>query len=312
MSSPVRPTAPAAASGHVLSRGRRRLVPVFVLAAALSALALVEQPTLSAHGSSARQAKASEVGLLTRKTPDAEVRSGPEREVGMRFKAKVAGTAMGVRYYKPRKSKASTPESATLWSKSGKILARTKLSPVKGTGWKKVRFDSGVKLTAGKVYVVSVHTGAKGIHPATPGGFSKAKSNAQLRAPGDSNGVTRPGSKARFPSHEARGDANYWVDVRFVPAGGGGATPTPDADADADAHHAAARRVARSRQHRRTGRHRADALHRPVHDHARPHPLRGRRDRPVRRAGHQHHGRGHREVARAARRSRSTATATAR
>ena len=226
MSSPVRPTAPAAASGHALFRGRRRLVPVFVLAAALGALALVEQPTLSAHGESARQAKASEVGLLTRKTPDAEIRTGPEREVGMRFKAKVAGTAKGVRYFKPRKSKASTPESATLWSKSGKVLARTKLSPVKGTGWKKVRFEPGVKLTAGTGYVVSVHTGANGIHPATPGGWSKAKSNAQLRAPGGSNGVTRPGSKSRFPSHEARGDANYWVDVRFVPTVGA-ATPTP-------------------------------------------------------------------------------------
>jgi hypothetical protein len=200
-------------------------VPVFVLAAALGALALVEQPTLSAHGEPARQAKA-EVGLLTSKTPDAEVRTGPEREVGMRFKAKVAGTAKGVRYFKPRRSKASTPESATLWSKSGKVLARTRLSPVKGTGWKKVRFEPGVKLTAGKGYVVSVHTGANGIHAVTPGGWSKAKSNAQLRAPGGSNGVTRPGSKSRFPSHEARGDANYWVDVRFVPTVGA-ATPTP-------------------------------------------------------------------------------------
>ncbi|GIM65678.1 hypothetical protein Pve01_86470 [Planomonospora venezuelensis] len=201
-------------------------MPVFVLAAVLSALALVEQPTLSAHGSSARQARASEVGLLTRKTPDADVRTGPEREVGMRFKAKVAGTATGVRYYKPRASKASTPESATLWSTSGKILARKKLGPVKGTGWKKVRFDSGVTLTAGKAYVVSVHTGAKGVHPATPRGFDKAKSNAQLRAPGGNNGVTRPGSKARFPSNEARGNTNYWVDVRFAPADAG-TTPAP-------------------------------------------------------------------------------------
>ena len=184
MSSPVRPTAPAAPSGHVLSRGRRRLVPVFVLAAALGAVALVEQPTLSAHGESARQAKASEVGLLTRKTPDAEIRTGPEREVGMRFKAKVAGTAKGVRYYKPRKSTASTPESATLWSKSGKILARTKLSPVKGTGWKKVRFEPGVKLTAGKVYVVSVHTGANGDPPRHAGRVEQGQEQRPAARPG--------------------------------------------------------------------------------------------------------------------------------
>ena len=228
MSSPVRPTAPTAESSHPIPRGRRRLVPVFVLAAVLTALALVEQPTLSAHGSSAKQAKADAVGLLPRKAPDADVRRGPEREVGMRFKAKVAGTAVGVRYYKPRASKASTPESATLWSKGGNILARTKLSPVKGKGWKKVGFDTGVALAAGRSYVVSVHTGANGVHAATPGGFAKARANAHLRAPGDRNGVTRAGSKARFPSNEAPRNTNYWVDVRFVPAGGdSGTTPAP-------------------------------------------------------------------------------------
>jgi hypothetical protein len=230
MSSPVRPTAPAAPSGHVLSRGRRRLLPVFVLAAVLVALALVEQPTPSAHGSSAEQARAGEEGLLTKKKPDADVRSGREREVGMRFKAKVAGTAVGLRYYKPRTSKASTPASATLWSKGGEVLARTEVRPVKGKGWKKVSFSSAVQLGAGKAYVVSVHTGDKGIHAATPGGFTKARSNAELRAPGGSNGVTRAGSKARFPSTKAPRDTNYWVDVRFVPAKAGttpAPTPTP-------------------------------------------------------------------------------------
>ncbi len=224
MSSPV--------SGPVMSRGRRRLVPVFVLAAVLTALALVERPTPSAHGNTAERARAAEVGLLPRRAPDADVRRGPEREVGMRFKAKVAGTAVGVRYYKPRKSKGSTPASATLWSKRGKVLARTTLRPVKGKGWKKVGFDSGVALAAGKAYVVSVHTGAKGIHAATPGGFSKSRSNAHLRAPGDRNGMTRSGSTARFPRNEAPRNTNYWVDVRFVPSGSETAptptlTPTP-------------------------------------------------------------------------------------
>ncbi|WP_416954168.1 DUF4082 domain-containing protein [Nocardioides sp. T5] len=217
-------------SSPVIPRGRRRLIPVFVLAAVLTALALVERPTPSAHGETAERARATEVGLLPRRAPDAAVRRGPEREVGMRFKAKVAGTAVGVRYFKPRKSKASTPESATLWSKGGKLLARTTLRPVKGKGWKKVGFDSGVQLAAGKKYVVSVHTGPKGIHPATPGGFSKARSNAHLRAPAGRNGMTRPGSKARFPRYEAPRNTNYWVDVRFVPADAETApTPTPTA-----------------------------------------------------------------------------------
>ena len=76
MSSPVRPTAPAAASGHALFRGRRRLVPVFVLAAVLSALALVEQPTLSAHG----ELGAAGEGLRGRAAdPQGPRRRGPQR-----------------------------------------------------------------------------------------------------------------------------------------------------------------------------------------------------------------------------------------
>ena len=215
-------------SSPAVSRSHRRLIPVFVLAAVLTALALVERPTPAAHGETAERARAAEVGLLPRRAPDAAVRRGAQREVGMRFTVKVAGAAVGVRYYKPRRSKASTPETATLWSRRGKVLARTALRPVTGTGWKKVGFGSDVSLTPGRGYVVSVHTGAKGVHAATAGGFSKTRSNAHLRAPGARNGVTRTGSKTRFPSNVARRSTNFWVDVRFVPTGGDtGTTPTP-------------------------------------------------------------------------------------
>lgn len=220
MSSPV--------SGPVMSRGRRRLVPVFVLAAVLTALALVERPTPSAHGNTAERARAAEVGLLPRRAPDADVRKGSPREVGMRFSPRVAGTAIGLRYYKPRRSKASTPIAATLWSRNGDVLARADLRRVKGKGWKRVAFPSGVSLSKGKGYVVSVHTGPKGVHAATAGAFRTGRSNAHLRAPRDRNGVTRVGKRVRFPSTEAPRNTSYWVDVRFVPADSETA-PTPTA-----------------------------------------------------------------------------------
>ena len=95
------------------SRGRRLLVPLFVLAVVLTALALAERPTPSAYGGTAERTRADEVGVLTSRAPSAAVRRGAQREVGMRFSPKVAGTAIGVRYYKPRRSRASTPETAT-------------------------------------------------------------------------------------------------------------------------------------------------------------------------------------------------------
>jgi hypothetical protein len=145
----------------------------------------------------------------------------------MRFSPKVAGTAVGLRYYKPVRWRAASPETATLWSRRGKVLARAKVRAVRGTGWQSVTFRSSVALAAGRSYVVSVHTRSKGIHAATAGGFRKARANAYLRAPGDRNGLTRRGTDPRFPRREAPRDTNYWVDVRFVPSGGQTTTPPP-------------------------------------------------------------------------------------
>ena len=124
----------------------------------------------------------------------------------MRFKAKVAGTAVGVRYYKPRTSKASTPESATLWSKSGKLLARTKLTPGQGHGLEEgpLRRRREAHRRQG-LRRLGAHRDQGDPPRHARAASSKAKSNAQLRAPGDSNGVTRPGSKARFPSQRGPG-----------------------------------------------------------------------------------------------------------
>ncbi|CUR57021.1 exported hypothetical protein [metagenome] len=219
MHSPVPPT-------HTSNPRRlRRLVPVALLAAGLSAVALTG-PAPAAPTADSQRAAATVSAFGKGEPSGVVVRRGPSREVGMRFSPKVDGKVVGVRYYKPLAWKAATPRSATLWSGSGKRLARTSIAPVAGTGWQTVKFRSKVALTKGTRYVVSVHTRNKGIHAATPGSFATNHSTAQLRVPGDRNGWTSVSDRPTFPSSEARRDANYWVDVRFKP-GTSTQDPTP-------------------------------------------------------------------------------------
>ena len=213
------------------TRRTRRLVPLSALAVAVASLAFTPGPAPAAPEADRARAAVNEVGLLPTSAPKSRVvvRRGKAREVGMRLRPKVAGTAVGLRYYKPVRWKAATPKTATLWSRDGKVLARAAVRPVKGSGWRKVTFASPVSLNAKTTYVVSVHTRGKGIHAATTGGFRKGKTNAHLRAPADRNGMSRVGRNAKFPRREAPRNANYWVDVRFVPSGTSQdpTTPTP-------------------------------------------------------------------------------------
>jgi hypothetical protein len=209
-------------------RRSRRLVPLIALCTVIAALAAAPWPS-PASPRADRTMAAKEYGLFGAATPEAEVgvRRGQSREVGMRFMPRVAGKAVGLRYYKPQRWKAATPSAATLWSSDGQVLARRKIEPVQGTGWQRVTFKAPVTLSPKSRYVVSVHTRGKGIHAATPGVFGKGRHNAQLRAPGDNNGVTVVSSSPRFPTDPARRDASFWVDVRFVPGGSGTPTATP-------------------------------------------------------------------------------------
>lgn len=206
----------------------RRLATLAVLAVAVSSLAMVGGPSPAAPEAD-RVAGAAEVGLFAQRAPQRRVvvRRGPAREVGMRFTPRTGGTITGLRYFKAMSWKASTPRSATLWTRDGEVLARAVVRPVKGTGWRSVTFASAVPVTARQGYVVSVHTRDKGIYAATVGGFRTSISTKHLRAPADRNGVTRVTEEARYPGREAPRNINYWVDVRFVPDTSTTDDPTP-------------------------------------------------------------------------------------
>lgn len=205
---------------------RRQFVPLALLATTLTALAVATGPSPAAP--EADRLHAPTVGIFAQGAPAGRVavRRGPPREVGMRFVPRVAGNAVGLRYFKPIRWKASTPRTATLWTGDGKVLARTAIRPTAGTGWRNVTFPSAVTLTAKGSYVVSVHTRTKGVHAATPGGFLSAKRTDVLRAPARRNGVTALSVGTTFPAEEAARNTNFWVDVRFV-RGVTSSTPTP-------------------------------------------------------------------------------------
>lgn len=206
-------------------RRARRFVPAAALACAIASVALVPGPSPAVPGT---EKVAGEVGLFGSAKPKAaiSVRKGRSREVGMRFTPRTNGRAIGARFFKPMRWKTSTPRSATLWTADGDRLARARIAPVRGTGWFKVTFASAVRLEARTPYVVSVHTRDKGVHAVTPRGFATKRRTTHLRAPKDRNGLTAISSRSTFPAREARRDANFWVDVRFVP--GGGTSPTPE------------------------------------------------------------------------------------
>ena len=81
-----------------------------------------------------------------------------------------------------------------------------------------VRFSDAVKLVPGRTYVVSAYA-ASGRYAATRGGLAKARSTAYLATSAGKNGVYRSKTGSGFPNRGSRANDNFWVDVRFAPAG---------------------------------------------------------------------------------------------
>jgi hypothetical protein len=153
-------------------------------------------------------------------------------ELGVKFKANVAGTATVVRFYK------GTGNTGThighLWSASGgPALASATFTSETTSGWQSVNFTNPVQLTVGATYVVSYLAPAGNYAVdagADPGNLSSAVTNATgsltALASGASGGngvftyTTDP--NGAFPSGSFN-NSNYWVDVLFNPGG----TPPP-------------------------------------------------------------------------------------
>lgn len=138
-------------------------------------------------------------------------------EIGVKFHANVAGTITALRFY--RGTGNANGYVAKLWSSSGTLLAQASVSDGRVPGWQEVKLPTPVAITAGTTYVASYYT-SNGQFARDVSGLASAVVSGNLTAPASStvggNGVFVYGTGG-FPTGSYK-DANYWVDVRFVPA----------------------------------------------------------------------------------------------
>ncbi len=137
-------------------------------------------------------------------------------EVGLKFRADVNGYIKGIRFYKSTTNTGT--HVGTLWSSSGKQLARATFSNETASGWQQVNFATSVAITANTVYVVSYHTNV-GHYSVDDGYFANSGAdNPPLHALSNGasggNGVYNYSSTPTFPN-STYNSSNYWVDVVF-------------------------------------------------------------------------------------------------
>jgi hypothetical protein len=143
-------------------------------------------------------------------------------EVGTKFRANVAGTITGIRYYKF--SVNTGTHVGSLWSSTGTKLATATFSGETATGWQQVLFATPVTINANTTYVASYHTNVG--RYSTNGGYFAAGGVAsgplQALADGTDGGngvyVYTTGTASAFPNLTFNSE-NYWVDVVFKPTG---------------------------------------------------------------------------------------------
>jgi hypothetical protein len=137
-------------------------------------------------------------------------------ELGLKFRSDVAGSVIGVRFYKGTMTTGT--HTGTLWSSSGTKLAGASFTGESASGWQQVTFATPVAIAANTVYVISYHTNV-GRYAYTSAYFASAGvDNGPLHAlrngVSGGNGVYRYGGVA-FPNSTFNSN-NYWVDVVFV------------------------------------------------------------------------------------------------
>jgi len=137
-------------------------------------------------------------------------------ELGMKFRANVAGTVTGVRFYKG--SQNTGTHIGHLWSNTGTLLASVTFSGETSSGWQLASFATPVSINANTTYVIS-YVAPGGHYSDDTGFFTSAVTNGPLTALKDGtdgvNGVYKYGSKV-FPNTGYQ-SSNYWVDVVFKP-----------------------------------------------------------------------------------------------
>lgn len=143
-------------------------------------------------------------------------------EIGIRFRANVAGTVDGMRFFKTVRD--SGAHIGSLWDSRGRLLAQARFTHERRSGWQLVHFSHPVSIRPGDTYVAGYLSGS-GHYPvvrARPLELSSPLPLVPLKTAAGGDGVYAAGRHVVFPRNGVRG-SNVWVDVLFVlaqPAGG--------------------------------------------------------------------------------------------
>ncbi len=148
-------------------------------------------------------------------------------EVGVKFRADVAGTISGLRFFQG--SGNSGTHVGHLWTAAGQLLATVTFTGETGFGWQQANFSTPVAITANTTYVASYYA-PNGDYAADGGYFATAGVNSgPLHALADGadgpNGVYHYGTGGGFPT-DSFSATNYWVDVVFNSTTQGTTPPT--------------------------------------------------------------------------------------
>ena len=148
--------------------------------------------------------------------------------LGVKFRAEIAGYVTGIRFYKGPQNLGT--HVGSLWSSTGTLLASATFTNETASGWQQVNFAAPVPIQANTVYVAS-YLAPQGRYSGDNDYFANSavtRGVLQALQQGTSggNGVYRYGASNAFPDSSWR-SSNYWVDVVFSSDG----TPPPDATA---------------------------------------------------------------------------------
>jgi hypothetical protein len=138
-------------------------------------------------------------------------------ELGVKFKADVAGSVTGIRFYKAQTNTGT--HIGSLWTTGGVRLAQATFTGESASGWQTVTFSSAVAIDPGTTYVAS-YFAPNGHYSHTNAGLASGRDNGVLHALADgtvNNGVYSYGGVSSFPTNSFNG-ADYGVDVLFASA----------------------------------------------------------------------------------------------
>ena len=174
-------------------------------------------------------AGANGVSVWTAATTPSTIDSGDPNavEVGVRFRSDVAGSILGIRFYK---NVANTGVHAGhLWSNGGSLLASATFTDESASGWQQVTFPSPVSIAAGTTYIAS-YFAPNGHYSLNSGYFAAAGAdNAPLHLLKDGvdgvNGAFVYGPAGAFPVNTFN-SSNYWVDIVFSTGVSGSSGPS--------------------------------------------------------------------------------------